>query len=126
MTIARARMRDMQARPASGKQLLAQRALAILGLVDAARLQFGNYQVDKRVERFRRDQAEQVEAVDVGFIGPGDQFVRDILGDPITKGERAPIRLRLARSPTLIGRSLRTVKFSTIDWIALLSTYCAA
>src|ERR1700704_282456 len=79
-TIARCRMHRGQASASSRKQLFAQGALTIGGLVDAARLQRRYHEIDEGVQRFRYDQAKQVETVDVGFLGPGDQFVGHVLG----------------------------------------------
>lgn len=54
------------------QQFLAQCTLVVLRLVGIARLQFRHHEIDEGFERFRRHQAEQVEAVDISGIGPAD------------------------------------------------------
>ena len=69
-------MRGVQAEASAGKRLFAQRSLPVGGLVDAARLWFGHYEVDKSLDRLRDNQTEQIGSVDIRLVGPGDQFVR--------------------------------------------------
>ncbi len=120
-------MRGVEMGAAPGKQLFAERAFAVGRLVDPAGLQFGHDQIDERRPLIpghtRRNRLKPSTSVS------STQAINSSAtswGEPTTNGERAPTRLRVARSPTLTGRSLRKVKFSTIDWIALLSTYCTA
>src|SRR6516162_1166803 len=70
--------RGQQPRP--GEQLLAQGAGPVVALVHAALLQDGHDQVDKVFETLRGYDAAEVEAVDIGFLDPGDQVVGNLLG----------------------------------------------
>ncbi|MNH36159.1 hypothetical protein D3C79_969240 [compost metagenome] len=62
----------------SGKQLFAQAALFVGGLVGAATLQLGDHQVDEIDIAFRGYGASQVEAVQAGFSDPAFQFVGNL------------------------------------------------
>ncbi|MNP15429.1 hypothetical protein D3C76_1077850 [compost metagenome] len=62
------------------KQLFAQRARLVLGLVRAALLQLGNHQVDEVDIAFRGDDAGQVEAVQAGFGDPRFQLIGHLPG----------------------------------------------
>ena len=63
----------------SVKQLLAQAAVVVGGLVRASALQLGDHQIDEVHVAFRRDDPRQVEAVQAGFGDPGFQFVGHLL-----------------------------------------------
>src|SRR5690606_8016752 len=60
---------------ALAEQLVAQGAVCVGGLVAAAVLQLGHYQVDEVGVAFRGDRAGQVEAVQTGFVDPRQQLV---------------------------------------------------
>src|SRR6267142_926283 len=49
-------------------------------LVDAALLLDRHHQVDEVLEALGGHDAAQIEAVDIGFLDPGDQVVGDLLG----------------------------------------------
>jgi hypothetical protein len=49
-------------------------------LVGAALLQDRHHQVDEVLEALGGHNATQIEAVDIGFLDPGDQIVGDLLG----------------------------------------------
>src|ERR1700731_2163457 len=67
-----------QPRPA--EQLLAQGAGQVVPLVGAALLQNRHDQIHEVLKVLGRHDAAQIEAVDVGFLDPGDQIVRHLLG----------------------------------------------
>src|SRR6516164_8099513 len=73
------RMIGAKARAARTETFLAQRAWCITQLVAAAPLQFGHDEIDKIEEVRRCHGISEVEPVHIGFLDPGDQFVRNLL-----------------------------------------------
>src|SRR5204863_9745551 len=66
--------------PRVAEQLLAQGARPVRVLVGAALLQDRHHQVDEVLEALGDHDAAQIEAVDIGFLDPGDQIVGDLFG----------------------------------------------
>src|SRR6266478_206789 len=83
-----------QPRPA--EQLLAQGAGQVVALVSAALLQDRHHQIHEVLKALGRHDAAQIEAVDVGFLDPGDQIVGHLLG-------RTDDRRVAAAQPALSG-----------------------
>jgi len=64
------RMVFAQPRAALSEKLLAESAGHVLAFIDTAPLQFGNDEVNKICEAFRRNGISKIEAVDVGVADP--------------------------------------------------------
>ncbi|MBD2749320.1 SDR family oxidoreductase [Microvirga sp. BT688] len=69
-----------QERLSRAEQLLAQRALSIVPLVNPALLQDRHDEVNKILQRLRRHHAADVEAVHAGLFDPGLKLISDLLG----------------------------------------------
>lgn len=73
-------MRRGQACPTGSEHLFPQRARSVFGLVDAAALQFRHDELGEIPIPARRHGVAEVEAVDIGLVDPGLQFVGDLGG----------------------------------------------
>ena len=108
--------------PRSAEQLLAQGAGQVVALVGAALLQDRHHQVDEVLEALGGHDTAQIEAVDIGFLDPGDQIVGDLLGGAddvwIAAAEPHPPMMRR----TVHGSALLVVRVSTAELIASFFT----
>src|SRR5690606_39265340 len=59
-------------------QLVAERALDIVGGIGIPRLQLGDHELDDVLERAGGDRIGEVESVDVGLVNPRLKLVRDL------------------------------------------------
>src|SRR6516162_6955848 len=99
------RMIGAKARAACTEKFLAQRAWCITQLVAAAPLQFGHDEIDKIEKGLRCHCISEIEPVHIGFLDPGDQFVRYLRWRADHQGPRPPIAACFAISRTVHTRS---------------------